>query len=275
MSAICLIDFDSSLYKAAFCAERTRHTIFFNGAPLLETFSKKEVNIFLKENEPHEYTVESESEVDPIAFAYQNLDSIVEYILRQTQPDTYELFLTGKDNFRDKLATIAPYKGNRDRLKKPYYYHDLYQYAIDKYSATVVDGEEAEDRIGIINQHREQGDQYLIVHIDKDLDQLAGNHYNPDKDMFYDIGQEEADFYFYCRVLAGDSVDNVPGVPGLGLKKADKLLRPFYGNNEELEKQVYAAYLGAGIPSHFVETAQLVRIRRYENELWSPEYVKI
>ena len=273
MSATCLIDADSSLYKAAFCAERTRHTIFYNGKPLLETFSKKDVNTFIKENEPHECTVESESEIDPIAFAYQNLDSIVDYILRQTKPDKYELFLTGSNNFRDKLATIKPYKGNRDKLKKPYYYHDVYDYAVNKYGATIVDGEEAEDRIGIINQGNTQ--DYLLVHIDKDLDQLAGYHYNPDMDLFYEIDQEEADFFFYCQILAGDSVDNVQGVPGLGLKKADKILRPFYGNNKELEKEVYATYLAAGIPSHFLETSRLVRIRRFENELWESKYVKV
>lgn len=102
---------------------------------------------------------------------------------------------------------------------------------------------EADDLIGTLVEHgRQRGRPSTIVSRDKDLTQLLTRD-----DVFWDfagkgkLGYERipevfgvwpeqiADFL----ALAGDSVDNIPGVPGVGKKTAEALLKHF-GNLEEI-----------------------------------------
>ena len=96
---------------------------------------------------------------------------------------------------------------------------------------------EADDLIGTLVEHgRRQGRPSTIVSRDKDLTQLLGKD-----DVFWDFAgkgklryeeipgsfgvwpEQIADFL----ALAGDAVDNIKGVPGVGKKTAEKLLQHF------------------------------------------------
>ena len=89
---------------------------------------------------------------------------------------------------------------------------------------------------------REGGATALIIGSDKDLMQLVGNGvdmFDPVKDRR--IGPDEVFEKFGVfpekvidvQALAGDSVDNIPGVPGIGVKTAAQLLGE-YGDLETL-----------------------------------------
>ncbi|MBK66545.1 MAG: DNA polymerase I, partial [Rickettsiales bacterium] len=85
-------------------------------------------------------------------------------------------------------------------------------------------------------QASEAGQEVIIVSSDKDLMQLIN-----DKVSMFDamknktIGRDEViekfglgpEFVIDIQALAGDSVDNVPGVPGIGVKTAAQLLEEF------------------------------------------------
>ncbi len=127
---------------------------------------------------------------------------------------------------------------------------------------------EADDLIGTLVEHgRGFGRPSTIVTRDKDLTQLLG----PD-DVFWDFSgkgklryheiegsfgvhpEQIADFL----ALAGDAVDNIKGVPGVGKKTAEKLLQHFgtldeiYGNLDRVhEVNVRGAKtLGAKLDTH-------------------------
>ena len=52
---------------------------------------------------------------EPLPFVLATIKSGIEKV-REQFPDVEEhkIFISGKGNFRDTLATIQPYKGNRD-----------------------------------------------------------------------------------------------------------------------------------------------------------------
>jgi DNA polymerase-1 len=88
----------------------------------------------------------------------------------------------------------------------------------------------------------EQGYEIRIVSADKDLMQLVRPHvelYDPMKNI--PLGEEEVlakfgvtpDKVVDVQALAGDSTDNVPGVPGIGIKTAAELINE-YGSLETL-----------------------------------------
>ena len=90
--------------------------------------------------------------------------------------DDYDVFITGRTNFRYALATTHPYKGNRKNLEKPLHYEALREKLV-ALGATISENQEADDDVGIASTKYEG----WIVHVDKDLDQLPGWHYNPVK----------------------------------------------------------------------------------------------
>jgi len=106
-----------------------------------------------------------------------------------------------------------------------------------------MEGYEADDLIATYAvQAREAGATVTIVSSDKDLMQLVGGGVgmlDPMKNV--EIGVEEVEAKFGVgpekvidiQALAGDSVDNVPGAPGIGVKTAAHLINE-YGDLDTL-----------------------------------------
>ncbi len=106
-----------------------------------------------------------------------------------------------------------------------------------------LEGYEADDIIATLaRQAREAGGSVTIISSDKDLMQLVGDGVemlDPMKNRR--IGPDEVaekfgvapDRVIDVQALAGDSVDNVPGAPGIGIKTAAQLIAE-YGDLETL-----------------------------------------
>jgi DNA polymerase-1 len=109
-----------------------------------------------------------------------------------------------------------------------------------------MEGFEADDLIATFaRQAREAGADTTIISSDKDLMQLVGpavSMYDPMKDR--QIGVPEViekwgvppEKMIDLQAMTGDSVDNVPGVPGIGPKTAAQLLEQFGDLDTLLER---------------------------------------
>jgi len=137
---------------------------------------------------------------------------------------------------------------------------------IDAWAFSVQETQEADDAIGIRAYSMGEED-YIICSIDKDLDNLRGKHYNFVKNEAYYVTEEQAIKNFYRQLLTGDRVDNIPGLSGIGPKKAEKILEGCV-TEEELFKAVSQAYKGD--LDYLTEQGQLLWIRRKDGELWTP-----
>jgi hypothetical protein len=179
--------------------------------------------------------------------------------------EDYKMYITGKTNFRDSIAVTQPYKGNRVGMKKPQHYECLREH-LQRLGAVVTEGQEADDAVGIENTRG----SYIMVHVDKDLDQLPGTHYNPVKCLEYTIGHFEGLKKFYTQVLTGDPTDFIPGLFRVGPKKAAKVLEG-KTTEEELYDAVFKMYQDKGhTKEYLVEQARLLWLRREEGQLWEP-----
>ena len=224
---------------------------------------------------------------EPEAFAIQILNTkvrnIIEAVEKSEGPMNRAMYLTGKGNFRERIATVKPYKGNRANTPKPIHYDLLREYMIDK-GAILVEGWEADDQVSI--DSRAYFDP-VIATIDKDLDQIPGRHYDYLKKTFYTVDEEEALWMFYRQILSGDSVDNIPGLPRIGMKTAQKWLEEWHEEwvhdcdtvlTQDVPIEVYwwdhivDKYDGAYEDGYGValEMARLVKMQDYEGQLWSP-----
>ena len=178
--------------------------------------------------------------------------------------ETYQGYLTGKDNFRNDIARTAPYKGNRT-APKPKHLQLIRDYLISAWDFQVSVGQEADDSIAI--EHVARDYESIIASIDKDFLQLKGKHWNFVKKEFTEVTEEEALLNFYLQVLTGDRVDNIIGLKGIGPVKAKQKLEGC-----ESAADMYSACVEAygGSEERVIENCQLLWLRRTANELWQP-----
>jgi DNA polymerase-1 len=148
------------------------------------------------------------------------------------------VFDKGSQSFRNDL--YDQYKANRteppDDLVPQF---PLVREAAHAFDLPVIEleGYEADDVIATYARHaREQDREVIIVSSDKDLMQLVGGAiqmYDPMKQRPIDRDEVIVRFGVGPELvgdvlaLAGDSSDNVPGVPGIGVKTAAQLLTEF------------------------------------------------
>lgn len=203
---------------------------------------------------------------DSEAIAVRQISEYLEELVyTYANADDCEGYLTGKRNFRYDIAKTVPYKGNRTQ-EKPKHLGILRQYMIDAWSFVVHEEQEADDAVSI--RAYELGEEdYIICSLDKDLNNVRGWHYNFQKNDRYYVSEEEAIKNFYTQLLTGDGVDNIPGLKGIGPKKAAKILKDCV-TEQELYKAVLEAY--DGNVEYLTEQGQLLWLRREKGQLWQP-----
>lgn len=214
------------------------------------------------------YSVGFAAKDDPLPNALHSVKIMLSSIITATGADSYRVYLTGDGNYREEIATIAPYKGNR-KADKPPHYAEIRTYLTNIWDAVTVDGKEADDAMGI--EQTANPDTTIICTIDKDLNMIAGEHYNWRKDLKYSVSQPDADLFFMKQLLTGDPTDNIKGVPQIGDKKAQQIIDGSK-NMSDLYWRVLETY-ATKYEKPFeamMENANLLWIQRKEGELWNP-----
>jgi len=175
-------------------------------------------------------------------FGYTNM--LLKMLREYHAPNIVVVFDTARANFRNDI--YPAYKANRDETPedlKPQF--ALIRAATKAFDipAIELEGYEADDLIATYTKlARAQGKSVTIVSSDKDLMQLIGEGVrmlDPMKNKFIDSQDVVEKFGVHpnrvvdVQSLAGDSTDNVPGVPGIGIKTAALLINE-YGDLDTL-----------------------------------------
>lgn len=159
--------------------------------------------------------------------------------LRQRQPEAVvAVFDPPGKTFRDEL--FVEYKAQRapmpdDLVRQLPVIHEAL--AALRIPVIQVPGFEADDALATLARHAEHaGREVFVCTSDKDMRQLISDQIkllNLRKDLVLDAAALLADWGIRPNqvvdllTLTGDSVDNVPGVPGVGIKTAAKLLNEY------------------------------------------------
>lgn len=134
------------------------------------------------------------------------------------------LFCSGSNPYRRKWW--SDYKANRKDKPQPKWRSKLFESVLNKDFGFVstYDNVEADDLIGLSANNNS-----IIVTVDKDLQQIPGLHYNPDRQKITVVDQDLAEYNMYLQILTGDTTDNYPGLRGIGDRKAAKMLEDAEG----------------------------------------------
>lgn len=248
---------DGGLFKFKWPAA-LEYTLYIirSGEEEFEIRGKRAADKFLKE-EPEAEVVDVREVLEAEELLYFNLNSAFDKIFEVCDCDRPIVFLGSKNNFREKL--YPEYKSSRKDKIKPYYQEHCLAWLRENFATVECDGYEEDDALAM----SQEVDQTCIVCEDKDLLQVPGHQYNPVTGKKQKIGKKKADFWLYTQILTGDRVDDVPGIQGVGPKKAEKILEGAT-STKQLYERALKAWDNDREAMHL--TGQLVYMLRSEDD---------
>lgn len=282
---IALIDADVVVYRAAFTAERTVYDVYVDNEKVQSGIQKaKDANELMEMYEGEgKVRRESRQVVTNKETAIKACNSLISNAKKKSLSETVKCFISGDSNFRDKVATILPYKGHREDLVKPYYHQDVKEYILETYDCDVSDNCEADDRIAMTlykeylkSSKTKDKDSCLAVccSIDKDLRTVPGWHFHLVKHKLDWVTNKDAADFFWQQMLMGDKADNIPGIKGVGPATASKALKECTNNKNRflVVSKYYKKHYGEDKwLDALIEVGRLLHMQRYEGELWKPK----
>lgn len=221
--------------------------------------------------------------LEPLEVALYRLHDTIQTITKGTNCNDMEFYIGGSDNFRKKL--YPEYKANRTK-PPPTYLQECREILVTQYSASIVNGMETDDMLGI--RQTALGGNSRIVSIDKDLLQIPGYHYNWVRDTHKLVSPLDGLKTFYKQLIAGDGTDNIPSYDGKLRnsvpKFIEKLQAPIDEMTEEIDmwyhvQDVYAASCTGNQEEDYAmkdlhRNTQLIYILREEEKFWQPPGMK-
>lgn len=289
-----LVDGDVLRYRVGFACEKKYIDVFVRGeeafGPLATFDSKTEYNKWIKDvhgGDSSDFVVEERIVPDPVENCLHSVKLQMESIINGCGATSYTVYLSGGGNYRETLVDY--YKANRKDSPKPVHYGAITDYLISRWGAVVIEGQEADDALGI-DQMETVDERTCICSIDKDLDNIPGRHYNFVKDERYKISYDQARVNFYAQVIKGDTADNIPGLFKIaGVRAMPAMFEPlaYMDNDKDMFEHVLDVYVKAFFPEDgetfteyrsvveavwhkLRETGKLLWIRWYEDEDWEP-----
>ena len=165
----------------------------------------------------------------------RELDGKIATQLTQSKCSRYRIFVGSSDKtFREDLN--PEYKANRTPTPHKHVFRD---HLVNNWGAIQCIGYEVDDA-----QAMEQNENTILIHDDKDLLQVPGEHFITEK---WRLGEKIREHEFktidplqglikvYAQSLIGDVTDNVIGIRGIGVKGALQRLNPC-----KTEQEMYA-----------------------------------
>lgn len=280
------IDGDVLLYETAFASQKTHYHLNRDDA-LVQSFPNSDsCKVYCAANELDYRALRAVSadapacitttlEVLPESVCRLIFKEKLSRILNKCEASEHTIHMSGDSNFRTTVAVTKPYKGNRIQPKPVHYEHVKEMLRSDPRAAISINCE-ADDDMAM----SALADGGVISTIDKDLNSVEGLHHDWNLGIKYKVSVALARWFFCYQMLRGDTVDNIPGVPGLGDKKIEKLIGHLKDSPIAAWSVVLAEYgkgpfkvggVATAPPEQYLlEQGQLLWMQRSRDEKWSP-----
>jgi hypothetical protein len=270
------IDGDVIKYRCAFAAERRKYTLTYQD--LTWEFDNK--RLMLEHMERDGLHTGARINVvrvpEPVSHALNNVRGLITDIMENlgVGMDEIKVYLSGDTNFRTDIASLAPYKGNREDMEPPIHGPAVVEYLVANFPHTISEGQEADDDIATAHYAEWLADPMstIIASVDKDFLQLPGLHYDFVTRELRDVSTSEARFSFWQQMLMGDTVDNVKGIPGVGRKISARKLAGLDSNEDYyfVVREEYLAAFEDKADEYLLANGRLLWLRRKPGEMWNP-----
>ena len=206
------------------------------------------------------------------------LDIAFADLKEELNSSTIAIAFSSSENWRKDV--LPSYKSHRKKTRKPTVFFEMKEYVRSTYKTFEIPTLEADDVCGILmttSRLWKPSFDKVVVSTDKDLLQIPGLHYNPNRpeESISEVSKEDGDYNHLFQALTGDAVDGYSGCPRIGPKTAERLLKP-----APVWDTVLKAYEDAGMAvEDALQQARVARILRAEDydfnnkevRLWEPK----
>jgi hypothetical protein len=256
-----IIDFDSGVYAIASACDGRLWTHKGKGWESKAIANKA---LLSKGEDPKELVLEKHPE--PWHKVEKTINRYMDNFLEKLEDQfNYEIYIKGGHNFRHDIATILGYK--RGREPDPFHRKGITEYLKEQYGARLVSNVEVDDVLAIYGGRED----VVLVHIDKDIEQVPGYHYNPNTDTAYEVTEIEGLRSVYKQAIIGDATDAVLGLHGVGPKSTHVKKLALMMDEDQLYSHVYTLYeqrFGTYAPMFLKENMRLVWLMRDDAKVY-------
>jgi len=211
---------------------------------------------------------------DNLTAAVAHLHELIDNAKNENFCDYLAIAVGGSDNWRNDFYWGYKKSVGRENSRKtmPEWLPDLKAELANRPDAILTDNIEADDVIRMwAEQCKAHNKDYIVISHDKDLDCIEGLHFDPRKWRNYHVSEEQSDVSYWKQLLMGDGIDNIPGIKGIGPKKADKLLEGLQTHEERRRlvcQEYYKVYGNEGY-ANLLANGRLLHIMRHVNDYFS------
>lgn len=194
-------------------------------------------------------------ETEDFTFVAQAINDMMVEMIQNTKATHYLGVFTPKKTFRNDL--VETYKANRPPTPEwvTRWKQQIIDYCVKEYGFVVAAEHEADDVLSIM-----QGPDVILCHIDKDINQVPGEHYDYKKKTIYEVDESTAEYNFWYQVLVGDSVDNIKGAWKVGPVNAAKILSANPGDYSAAVRDTFKKKNGEDWITDYNDTIALIRL---------------
>lgn len=190
--------------------------------------------------------------LEPLEVAMYRVHDMIQTIIKGTNCNDMEFYIGGENNFRKEI--YPEYKANRKDKPLPTYLNECRELLVTQYGATIVNGMETDDMLGIRQTQLDGASR--IVSLDKDLKQVPGMHYNWVKDEHTLVSPLDGLRTFYKQIIAGDGTDNIPSYDGKLRNSVPKFIEKLQAPIDEMTEEIDMYYHVKDVYSNFSELEQ-------------------
>ncbi len=153
------------------------------------------------------------------------LVSALDHYAEVLEADRLIVCLSSPENWRKELW--SEYKANRKDKERPVLIEHCREFLSANYDVECWPRLEADDVMGILSQSIRGS---VIVSVDKDMKTIPCRLYNPGRpeEGVVIVDDVMAHEWHMTQTLTGDAVDGYKGCPGIGPKKAERIIREVF-----------------------------------------------
>lgn len=236
---LAVIDGDEIVYKLSHQYQDVYWNVIYDSKPIYRCKDKEDAVIFIDNDEV--LSIEKEIVALPLDGLKHKVKELIGFITESSKTTDVLIPFNGINNFRYNLATLLPYKGNREDIK-PINFYKIKEFIEESYRTTSVDYLESDDILAHYGNLKY--DSVVICSTDKDLKTVPSNNFDIMHNVCSIITEQEARYNFWYQILIGDSTDNIPSPFNLGPVRAKKILPTAGADYSDLD------YYNAVVPEY-------------------------
>jgi hypothetical protein len=217
-----------------------------------------------------EYTMAEDAEY--LGQSWDNFQRQAKDLLDCVFATDYLMAVKSQHNFRNLLYPEYKMNRHKDPRQSNFFVPVLRGMAVDEGLAVEAVNMEADDLMRMwAEQARLAEIPYVICTIDKDLKCIPGLYYNMKTNMIEEITEEFALRFFYEQLLKGDGVDNIPGIPGVGPVKAERLLVDCSTefDMQEVVVEQYMSFYPTDWYNYLQSNGAMLYLKKHEDDFFS------